>query len=257
MAVYLTLIVISGINTNRVYRGVFIAESERVSVYWQTIIESWAAALILGACALLAGFGIDTDLGFGLHFFQFQTSLVFTIIVLLISGGFFLITLMQFISLATNNAARIQAWRQISDGASRNVVLKNVGENLLIPRSTREKNLFSLVSLTAAICEEFTLRGVLFIVIGMLLPGLSPYLVPLLAGALFGIAHCYQGLSGVLKTGLMGIGFGYLYLACGSLIPGIILHFLIDITNRYLFPDGFPHLLNGQTVHRPRMIRPR
>jgi membrane protease YdiL (CAAX protease family) len=245
--VYLILIVVSGININRTYRGVFISESERISVYWQSIIESWAAALALGTCALLAGFQLDSDLGLGLHFFQFDTAPVFTIIVLILGGAFAVFSASQLIGLASSNNARVRLWQQISDGANRDVALKDVGQNLLIPRSAREKELFILLSLTAAICEEFTLRGVLFLVIQTLLPSLPLYLVPLIAGVVFGVAHSYQGVQGMLKTGLFGIGFGYLYLVCGSLVPGIILHFIVDFTNRFIFPNDFPLLATGQS----------
>jgi membrane protease YdiL (CAAX protease family) len=257
MTAYLAALVIWGINTNRTFRNVFIAEGERVSFYWQSITESWIATLVLGACALLAGFSLDADLGLGLRFFQFHTAPVFTVVTLIAGGAFLLVMILQIVSLATNDAARVQAWRQISDGAGRNVALKDVAANLLIPRSEREKDLFTLVSLSAGICEEFTFRGVLFVIVATLLPGLSPYLIPLVAGALFGIAHSYQGLKGVAKTGLVGIGFCYLYLACGSLVPGIILHFVVDLANRFIFPDGFPPLLNEQPARHSNMIRPR
>ncbi|MDR0347842.1 MAG: CPBP family intramembrane metalloprotease [Coriobacteriales bacterium] len=250
MVTYLVLIVVSGVNINRMYRGVFVSENERVSVYWQSIGESWVAAIVLGACSLLAGFRIDTDLGLGIQFFQFNSPLILTAAVLIAAGAFAIFTALQLINLAGSNTARVQAWRQISDGANRNVALKDVGQNLLIPRSAREKDLFTLLSLSAAICEEFTLRGVLFMVIQTMFADLPLPLIPLIAGVIFGVAHCYQGPRGVLKTGIVGIGFGYLYLVCGSLVPGIILHFLVDFTNRFIFPDEFPLLKSGQPSHR-------
>jgi hypothetical protein len=246
VTVYLVIIIVSGVGINRKYRGVFIAESERISTYWQAIAESWGATLILGAIALLAGFGLDTSLGLGLHFFQFRAPFALTIPVLIIAGGFAILTIAQLFSLATNFDARMRAWQQISDGARGNAVLADVGANLLIPRSAREKDLFTLVSLSAGVCEEFTLRGVLFVVFAVQLPDLPVVLIPLIAGVLFGVAHCYQGIQGVLKTGLMGIGFGYLYLVCGSLIPGMILHFIVDFTNRFIFPNEFPALIPRQ-----------
>jgi hypothetical protein len=245
MLMYLTVIIISGISINLRYRGVFIAESERISTYWHSIIEAWVAAFILGAIALAAGLGLDTSLGLGLNFFQYKAPLALTIPVLLIAGGFAIFTITQLFNLVTNLNARLRAWRQISNGARGNVVLADVAENLLIPRSAREKDLFTLVSLSAAICEEFILRGVLFVVIAALFPGLPMLLVPLVAGLLFGIAHCYQGVRGILKTGLVGICLGYLYLVCGTLIPGMILHFLVDITNRFLFPKKIPGIVSN------------
>jgi hypothetical protein len=246
VAVYLVIVIVSGIDLNRRYRGVFIAESERISIYWLSIAESWVGTLVLGAVALLAGFGLDTSLGLGLHFFQFRAPLALTIPVLIVAGGFTVLMIVQLFSLITDFNTRVQTWQKISNGARGNVVLSDVGANILIPRSAREKDLFTLVSLTAGVCEEFTMRGVLFVVLATLLPGLPVLLIPLVAGALFGIAHSYQGIPGVLKTGLMGIGFGYLYLVCGSLVPGMILHFIVDFNNRFIFPDEIPDIISRQ-----------
>jgi membrane protease YdiL (CAAX protease family) len=108
-----------------------------------------------------------------------------------------------------------------------------------MPRTPREKRVFTFVSLSAGICEEITTRGVWFLVLQSLLPEVPLLFIPLIAGALFGACHSYQGLTGTLRTGLIGIGFGYLYLATGSLIPGILLHFLVDFNGRFLYPKSF------------------
>jgi membrane protease YdiL (CAAX protease family) len=237
---YLALTVASGITTNRRYRGVPVSENERVSVYRQAIASGWAAALVLGTCAVLAGFSLSADLGLSFRLFRFDVSFIYTVILLIIGGAFLVLMLRQLISLITDNNTRRQAWQQLGGGTERNAMLKDISENLLVPRSERERKFFVPLSLTAAICEELTMRGVLFVVIQTVLPGLPLYLIPLIAGVLFGVAHSYQGLGGVLKTGLAGIGFGCLYLACGSLIPGMILHFIVDVTNCFIVPDDLP-----------------
>jgi membrane protease YdiL (CAAX protease family) len=240
MVAYLALIVCSGIAVYRTHRGVLVTEGERLTIYRQGIKSSWAAAVLIGGVALLADLSFDSDLGLGFRFFHFDVSPVFTISVLIAAGAFFVYMAVQLGRLATDHGAQNKAWRRIGGGTSRDTILSDVGENLLIPRSRREKSLFTLLSLTAAVCEEITMRGVLFAVIQIALPVLPLYVVPLIAGVLFGVAHSYQGALGVLKTGLVGIGFGYLYLACGSIIPGIVLHFIVDFTNRFIVPDDLP-----------------
>ena len=51
----------------------------------------------------------------------------------------------------------------------------------------------------------------------------------LLAALLFGLAHSYQGISGMLLTALAGALFCGLYVATGSLLLPILLHILIDV----------------------------
>jgi membrane protease YdiL (CAAX protease family) len=66
---------------------------------------------------------------------------------------------------------------------------------------------------------------------------MSLYLLPLIPGAVFGIAHIDQGATGILKTGAIGILLGYIYVATGSLIPVMALHFIIDLSSCHIAPD--------------------
>jgi membrane protease YdiL (CAAX protease family) len=47
----------------------------------------------------------------------------------------------------------------------------------------------------------------------------------------FGFAHAYQGCAGILSTGILGIVFGLVFIASGSLLPGQIHHTIIDLNN--------------------------
>ncbi len=69
----------------------------------------------------------------------------------------------------------------------------------------------------AAIGEEFTYRGYLMRRAAQVLgDSRTAWLVALvIISALFGAGHLYQGLSGVISTGLTGLILGALYLACG------------------------------------------
>ena len=112
----------------------------------------------------------------------------------------------------------------------------------LLPNNAAERAAFVLVSLTAGVCEEVLFRGFLI----RLVYGDSAAAMPL-AGALavsslaFGLAHLYQGLKGVGRTTLAGCAFGLLFLLSGSLIPGILLHALMDLQMAYVLgpiPDA-------------------
>jgi uncharacterized protein len=103
-----------------------------------------------------------------------------------------------------------------------------------LPNNTAECAGFSLISLTAGICEEVLYRGFLIRFLHEGAPGLP------LAGALaasslaFGLGHAYQGFKGILTTGIGGCAFGVLFLLSGSLIPGIVLHALVDLQVAYI-----------------------
>ena len=60
------------------------------------------------------------------------------------------------------------------------------------------------------------------------------WLAMIASGILFGLAHAYQGLGGILKTGAIGIAFGGLTLLAQSIVPAILLHIAVDALNGQL-----------------------
>lgn len=108
----------------------------------------------------------------------------------------------------------------------------------LAPRDSREQGAFLQVSLTAGICEEILYRGFLMHVFteafGLWLA------LPLVAVA-FGLGHAYQGWEGILKTGVVGLVFGGLALASGSLLVVMVLHAVLDLTSGRIM-QGAIHL---------------
>lgn len=99
----------------------------------------------------------------------------------------------------------------------------------MLPESRRERWLFAAVSLTAGICEELLWRGFLFAALERYAPGIHPAFQIAASALLFGVAHAYQGIRGILSTGLLGLFFAYLYVKTGSLLIPIIVHALIDL----------------------------
>lgn len=105
---------------------------------------------------------------------------------------------------------------------------EKAGFSEILPVTEKEKRLWNYVSITAAITEELIYRGFLLFAIAYLFPQLSIWVVMLLASVVFGLAHTYQGVTGVLKTSVVGLIFSVLYVSFGSILPLIVLHFLID-----------------------------
>ena len=98
----------------------------------------------------------------------------------------------------------------------------------LLPHTQGELEAFMRVSATAGICEEILYRGFLAWFLAQWMPF---WVAMMVSGVVFGLAHAYQGKSGVLKTGLIGIAFGGLTLLAQSLVPAILLHIAVDALN--------------------------
>lgn len=96
----------------------------------------------------------------------------------------------------------------------------------LLPHTPAEYRQFRKVAITAGICEEVLYRGFLMWYLAHWMPG---WAAALAGGALFGIAHLYQGGAGVLKTGTAGILSGLLFAGTGSLLWPMVLHAALDL----------------------------
>lgn len=84
---------------------------------------------------------------------------------------------------------------------------------------------------TAAFGEEIVFRGFLLNRMAALDIGNEnwPWIAVLLQAALFGLAHAYQGIGGVIVTGALGAVLGGLTIAAnGDLWPAILVHGLIN-----------------------------
>jgi len=108
----------------------------------------------------------------------------------------------------------------------------------LLPTTQKEKFYWFLVSLVAGIGEEIRFRGFLMYLLITLFPTFSTLVTVLIQAVIFGVAHAYQGKKGIIKTGIWGFVFGILFVATGSLVPSMLLHFLVDIENVTIIKEG-------------------
>ncbi len=100
----------------------------------------------------------------------------------------------------------------------------------LLPTTPGQRALFALLSLTAGICEELLFRSFLFWYLrGWLGPIAGFELLLIVPALIFGLAHAYQGVRGVLLTGALGLAFGMIFLLTGSVLPAMLLHAAIDL----------------------------
>ena len=67
-----------------------------------------------------------------------------------------------------------------------------------------------------------------------------------MAAVLFGLAHSYQGIAGMVLTAFAGLLFCGLYVATGSLLFPILLHILVDVRFAIL---PAPRTQNPRTIY--------
>jgi membrane protease YdiL (CAAX protease family) len=234
---YFIATLISGIQTMRKFRGVRVNEPQRLGIYRKSMALSWAVSLCLSLVAFIAGFS-PADIGIRLpDLYAFQDNFIISVIVIVAGAAALALFSVQCIRLATSEASRTAAWTQLAD-ESADGRLKDFAAELMVPRSARERRMFPFVALTAGVCEEFIMRGVMFALVLYLVPDVSPFLIPVISGVVFGFAHIYQGVSGIVKTGAAGLFLGFIYIATGSLLPAMILHFVMDLSSGFIAPKG-------------------
>jgi membrane protease YdiL (CAAX protease family) len=100
----------------------------------------------------------------------------------------------------------------------------------MAPHTTDERQLFDYVSVTAGVCEELIYRGFVIAYMTTAL-GMSFLVAAILSSVIFGVAHSYQGVGGVLKTTAIGLVLALLYGLTGALWASIIVHAMVDITS--------------------------
>jgi len=115
----------------------------------------------------------------------------------------------------------------------------------LIPTTMQERFLWVVVAISAGVCEEIVFRGWLLSTLHdpLRLHGTALVVV---AAVIFGLAHAYQGVTGVVVTTLAGALFCGLYVATGSLLAPSLLHVLIDVRFAVL---PAPRCANPRTIY--------
>lgn len=133
-------------------------------------------------------------------------------------GAVALVAMLQGASIL--HIARLPAGRTVRFGSRQDEMAP------LLPHTAGEFGGFVALSLSAGLCEEFIFRGYLIWAFGTVL-GLWPAAIA--SVVVFALAHAYQGLRGIVGTGLVGAALTALVLVTGSLWPAVVVHALMDI----------------------------
>lgn len=96
----------------------------------------------------------------------------------------------------------------------------------MLPHTRGDLLWFIALAISAGICEELVFRGYLLSVVRS---AVGPWPAIIVSCLVFSVAHAYQGVGGIVRTGLIGAAFTAVVLGLGSLIPAIVAHALVDI----------------------------
>jgi uncharacterized protein len=103
---------------------------------------------------------------------------------------------------------------------------KRLDSNRIMPETPREFALFPLVGLAGSTFEELLYRGYLM---WLLTPFAGLWWAVALSSLLFGLGHAYQGWFGILRSGLIGLGFGIGFALTHSLWWLIVAHVMVNV----------------------------
>jgi uncharacterized protein len=181
----------------------------RVRAYRRIALVSWALTFAMLAIWLAAGRDLRS---IGLAFDPGPRALIGAAVAVLVSG----LLVLQMIMVQRSPEKLDQVLVQLESVES------------VLPHNARELRAFGWLSISAGVCEELLYRGYL---IAYFTAFVSVWPAAGLAAVAFALAHAYQGTSGVIKTGAVGVIMGTLYLLSGSIWGPMLLHAIVDITS--------------------------
>jgi membrane protease YdiL (CAAX protease family) len=180
----------------------------------------WGAVMVVLFMCLIGGISLN-EIGF--RKISFNHGFWFTLVVLILNGLLIIYSLYNLIASLTSAKFREEA-----------IKTADFGTISVLPRSKKEKRLFTFVAFSAGVCEEIIFRGFLVFLFLAIFTGIPIYLVIVITGVIFGIGHLYQGLQGVVTTAVVGTLYMCLFLVTDSLILPIILHFFLDFSSTFI-----------------------
>ncbi len=180
----------------------------KIALYQSSIIFLWVPVLLL---LILDNFHLVSTATPN-YFSLWNTNNYVALALLILIIGYILLSIYQIDKSDKNHQAIREQLEEIE---------------WMLPSNIKERNYFLFgVSVSAGVCEEILFRGYLLNLFALYVPA---WLAILLSSIAFGLPHIYQGLTGVIKTSLVGLIFALVYYFTDSLIYSILLHIAIDV----------------------------
>ena len=184
-----------------------ISSRDRVSLYLTSIATQWIVAAVIAWRAFARGLSLAA---LGVKLEPVWELSLFGVL------GATLIGLAHWFNLRRVSRSKNPAADRIKAVAAK-----------IFPHTNLEAAIFCVLAVTAGICEEFLYRGFVF---GALTHSSIPvWAVLLISSVLFGLAHAYQGLGGMLGTLILGAVFGLVRILYDSLVPVVLWHAAVDL----------------------------
>lgn len=202
--------------------AIYVRSKSTLAIYIWIILAEWslvAACLWVAESERLSVFDVGENLRNPLRIF--------------IASGVLVAVVMAVIIVGRNTKSDAKSVR-VSRAASE--------FRKMFPVNRTQRSVFIVVALTAGVCEEFLYRGWLLNLTGAALGSL--WAGVLVSSIVFGLAHAYQGRTGIVSSGVLGVVFCGIFLFSGSLIPGQLLHTIIDVNNGLVLGKMASHINN-------------
>ena len=185
-----------------------VSSGERVSLYLSTIAFQWIATGIAGWRAWAHGYSrVELGLGTGPNL---SRSVIVGVCGVVILAGLHWMNFRRMGHLLDRLPDRVRVMAE-----------------RILPQSGRERVPFLALAITAGCCEEFLYRG--FAMAAFARAGFPIWASVVVSSVLFGAAHLYQGRSGLIGTGILGLLFGAFRAFTGSFVPVAAWHAAVDI----------------------------
>lgn len=122
----------------------------------------------------------------------------------------------------------------------------------ILPHSLVELLPYLALALTAGVCEEFLYRG--FALAALSRAGVATWVGVLGTSLLFGLAHTYQGRTGILGTGVLGIVFALGRVFYHSLAPVMVWHTAVDVVAGIAAPKYLRWPSGASEEHKDQLV---
>ncbi|MGG7620722.1 CPBP family intramembrane glutamic endopeptidase [Bacillus coreaensis] len=206
--------------------------SERVKYYKKVMLGLWIPTVII---LVVTAFGPLNFQDIGLKRININTSTLGPWVTYGSFGlaGIYLVSLIYYLIGSKISIKMRNDIAELKKREHEKIAFKDI-----LPHSKEDKRVWTYVSWTAGITEEIIYRGFLIFALLQLFPGFPIWPVLVFSSLLFGLAHTYQGYLNVLKTSFFGLFFTILYIGLDSIVPLMILHFLIDYVGKIGDDEG-------------------